>query len=141
TAAAVTSVAAASGRRPTSPTPTSTRGTATRARGWSPTRKAAAHAAARTAAPQGATAGSRARTDRTDRSLGSPTGYRHRMSTPPSVPDRLEPVTEDWQRALCVVAHPDDMEFGTAAAVARWTDQGKHVVYCMVTSGEAGIED
>jgi len=62
------------------------------------------------------------------------------MSTPPSVPDRLEPVTEDWQRALCVVAHPDDMEFGTAAAVARWTDQGKHVVYCMVTSGEAGID-
>lgn len=52
----------------------------------------------------------------------------------------LEPVTEDWQRALCVVAHPDDMEFGGAAAVARWTGQGKHVVYCMVTSGEAGID-
>ena len=40
----------------------------------------------------------------------------------------------------CVVAHPDDMEFGAAAAVARWTGQGKEVVYCMVTSGEAGID-
>ena len=47
---------------------------------------------------------------------------------------------EDWERALCVVAHPDDMEFGAAAAVARWTGQGKRVVYCMVTSGEAGID-
>jgi LmbE family N-acetylglucosaminyl deacetylase len=32
------------------------------------------------------------------------------------------------------------MEFGSAAAVARWTGQGKEVVYCMVTSGEAGID-
>jgi LmbE family N-acetylglucosaminyl deacetylase len=55
-------------------------------------------------------------------------------------PPPLTPVTEDWQRALCVVAHPDDMEFGGAAAVARWTGQGKDVVYCMVTSGEAGID-
>ena len=52
----------------------------------------------------------------------------------------LEPLPEDWQRMLCVVAHPDDMEFGAAAAVARWTGQGKDVVYCMVTSGEAGID-
>lgn len=52
----------------------------------------------------------------------------------------LLPVTENWDRALAVVAHPDDMEFGFAAAVARWTAQGKHVTYCMVTSGEAGID-
>jgi LmbE family N-acetylglucosaminyl deacetylase len=55
-------------------------------------------------------------------------------------PSPLEPLPEDWTRALCVVAHPDDMEFGAAAAVARWTSQGKEVVYCMVTSGEAGID-
>ncbi|MGH3385337.1 MAG: PIG-L deacetylase family protein [Nocardioidaceae bacterium] len=55
-------------------------------------------------------------------------------------PAPLQPVREDWERALAVVAHPDDMEFGTAAAVARWTAQGKQVVYCMVTSGEAGID-
>jgi len=52
----------------------------------------------------------------------------------------LEPVIESWTRALCVVAHPDDLEFGAAAAVARWTDQGKTVVYAMLTSGEAGID-
>lgn len=52
----------------------------------------------------------------------------------------LEPVDESWNTALVVVAHPDDVEFGAAAAVARWTDQGKTVVYCMVTSGEAGID-
>ncbi|UUW89067.1 PIG-L deacetylase family protein [Pimelobacter simplex] len=55
-------------------------------------------------------------------------------------PAPLDPLNEDWERALCVVAHPDDMEFGAAAAVARWTGQGKNVVYCMVTSGEAGID-
>ncbi|WP_377321748.1 PIG-L deacetylase family protein [Pimelobacter simplex] len=55
-------------------------------------------------------------------------------------PAPLPPLNEDWERALCVVAHPDDMEFGAAAAVARWTGQGKTVVYCMVTSGEAGID-
>jgi LmbE family N-acetylglucosaminyl deacetylase len=58
------------------------------------------------------------------------------MDTPPP----LAPLPEDWTRALAVVAHPDDMEFGSAAAVARWTGQGKDVVYCMVTSGEAGID-
>src|SRR3982750_404304 len=55
-------------------------------------------------------------------------------------PSPLEPVDENWERALVVVAHPDDVEFGAAAAVARWTDQGKTVIYCMVTSGEAGID-
>ena len=62
------------------------------------------------------------------------------MTAPAPAPAPLEPLTEDWERALCVVAHPDDMEFGGAAAVARWTRQGKQVVYCMVTSGEAGID-
>lgn len=55
-------------------------------------------------------------------------------------PSALEPLSESWERALCVVAHPDDLEFGAAAAVARWTGQGKSVTYCMVTSGEAGID-
>jgi len=53
--------------------------------------------------------------------------------------DRLKPVPEDWTRALGVVAHPDDMEYGAASAVARWTDQGKDVRYLLVTRGEAGI--
>jgi LmbE family N-acetylglucosaminyl deacetylase len=52
----------------------------------------------------------------------------------------LEPIDEDWTSALAIVAHPDDLEYGTAAAVARWTAQGKRVVYCLATSGEAGID-
>jgi len=41
------------------------------------------------------------------------------------VADALAALPEDWQRALAVAAHPDDLEYGAAAAVARWTDQGK----------------
>jgi LmbE family N-acetylglucosaminyl deacetylase len=52
----------------------------------------------------------------------------------------MEPMPEDWSRAMAVVAHPDDLEYGAASAVARWTGQGKEVVYVLVTSGEAGID-
>jgi LmbE family N-acetylglucosaminyl deacetylase len=52
----------------------------------------------------------------------------------------LEPLDEDWDRALVVVAHPDDMEYGGAAAIARWVQQGKYVAYALITSGEAGID-
>jgi len=48
-------------------------------------------------------------------------------------------IPEDWERALAVVAHPDDMEYGAASAIARWTSQGKKVGYLMVTRGEAGM--
>jgi LmbE family N-acetylglucosaminyl deacetylase len=51
----------------------------------------------------------------------------------------LEPVPEDWDRCLAVVAHPDDLEYGAAAAIARWTGQGKSAVELLVTRGEAGI--
>jgi LmbE family N-acetylglucosaminyl deacetylase len=52
----------------------------------------------------------------------------------------LEPFPEDWQRALAVVAHPDDMEYGAASAVARWTKDGRTVTYLLATRGEAGID-
>jgi len=61
------------------------------------------------------------------------------MTSPPPL-SRLEPFPENWDRALAIVAHPDDMEYGAAAAVARWTDQGRHVSYVLVTDGEAGID-
>ena len=51
----------------------------------------------------------------------------------------FEAIPEDWTRGLAVAAHPDDMEYGAASAVARWTDQGKTMAYCLVTRGEAGI--
>ena len=53
---------------------------------------------------------------------------------------QMEAFPEDWQRGLAVVAHPDDMEYGAAAAVARWTGQGKWVGYVLVSDGEAGIK-
>ncbi|WP_256106697.1 PIG-L deacetylase family protein [Streptomyces sp. ODS05-4] len=53
---------------------------------------------------------------------------------------RLEPMPEDWTRALAVVAHPDDLEYGCAAAVAAWTDAGREVAYVLATRGEAGID-
>jgi LmbE family N-acetylglucosaminyl deacetylase len=42
------------------------------------------------------------------------------------------------ERILVVTAHPDDVDFGNAGSVARWTDAGIEVVYCICTSGEAG---
>ena len=51
----------------------------------------------------------------------------------------LEPVPEDWDRCLAVVAHPDDLEYGAAAALARWTAQGKSAIEVLATRGEAGI--
>jgi LmbE family N-acetylglucosaminyl deacetylase len=48
---------------------------------------------------------------------------------------------EGVERVLVVVAHPDDIDFGTAGSVAVWTDAGIDVTYCLVTSGEAGGDD
>jgi LmbE family N-acetylglucosaminyl deacetylase len=54
--------------------------------------------------------------------------------------DRLELLDPDVERVLAVVAHPDDLEYGASGAVARWTEEGKHVVYVLATRGEAGID-
>ncbi len=45
------------------------------------------------------------------------------------------------KRALVVVAHPDDVDFGTAGTVAYLTNRGVDVAYCLVTSGDAGGDD
>jgi LmbE family N-acetylglucosaminyl deacetylase len=54
--------------------------------------------------------------------------------------DLLPALPEDWDRCLAVAAHPDDLEYGAASAVARWTAQGKQVTYLLATRGEAGID-
>jgi LmbE family N-acetylglucosaminyl deacetylase len=51
----------------------------------------------------------------------------------------LQSFPQDWQRALVIMAHPDDPEYGAAAAVAQWTAAGKEVSYLLATRGEAGI--
>lgn len=55
-------------------------------------------------------------------------------------PPQLQPLPEDWSRALAVVAHPDDLEYGCSAAIAAWTDAGREVAYVLATRGEAGID-
>lgn len=45
-----------------------------------------------------------------------------------------------FQRVLVVVAHPDDAEYGTSAAVATWTNRNIEVGYLLVTAGEAGMQ-
>ncbi|MGP3952899.1 PIG-L deacetylase family protein [Streptomyces sp. 7N604] len=60
--------------------------------------------------------------------------------TDPQSPQELEPMPTDWERCLAVVAHPDDLEYGAAAAIATWTDRGAEVGYLLVTRGEAGID-
>ena len=41
-------------------------------------------------------------------------------------------------RILSITAHPDDVDFAAAGTVARWTEAGIEVVYCLVTDGDAG---
>ena len=44
----------------------------------------------------------------------------------------VQPFPEDaFTRVLCVVAHPDDMEYGTSSAVAAWTAKGIEVAYLL----------
>jgi LmbE family N-acetylglucosaminyl deacetylase len=45
---------------------------------------------------------------------------------------------EHVERVLCVLAHPDDVDFGSAGTVATWTAAGTEVTYCIVTDGDAG---
>lgn len=42
------------------------------------------------------------------------------------------------ERFLAIAAHPDDLDFGAAGTTATLTAAGHEVIYCLVTSGEAG---
>jgi LmbE family N-acetylglucosaminyl deacetylase len=52
-------------------------------------------------------------------------------------------VLEDSEisRILVITAHPDDVDFGAAGTIARWTDAGADVSYCIITDGAAGGHD
>ena len=52
----------------------------------------------------------------------------------------IQAFPSNWNSALVLVAHPDDPEYGVAAAVAKWTSSGKAVRYALAYRGEAGIE-
>ena len=63
------------------------------------------------------------------------------MTQPPSTPRLpVQPPLEEHEveRALVVVAHPDDVDFGAAGTIATWTEAGVEVTYCICTDGDAG---
>jgi LmbE family N-acetylglucosaminyl deacetylase len=45
------------------------------------------------------------------------------------------------KRAMVIMAHPDDIEFGCAGSIARWVRAGAEVCYVLITSGDVGIAD
>lgn len=45
------------------------------------------------------------------------------------------------ERLLAVMAHPDDVDFGSAGTMATLAAQGVHITYCLVTDGDAGGND
>jgi LmbE family N-acetylglucosaminyl deacetylase len=55
--------------------------------------------------------------------------------------DSMPVASDAVERALVVIAHPDDADFGAAGTVATWTDAGVDVTYCVVTDGDAGGHD
>ena len=42
---------------------------------------------------------------------------------------------------MVITPHPDDAEFGVAGTVARWTKEGKDVIYVVCTNGDKGTSD
>ena len=52
------------------------------------------------------------------------------------------PEPEDsFSRAMVVVAHADDAEWGCSGTVAKWCAQGWEVVYVLCTDGSKGSDD
>jgi LmbE family N-acetylglucosaminyl deacetylase len=47
----------------------------------------------------------------------------------------------NFERALVIVAHPDDAEFGAAGTVALWVEGGIEVNYVICTDGASGLAD
>ena len=44
-------------------------------------------------------------------------------------------------QVMIITPHPDDAEWGVAGTVARWTGEGKDVVYVVCTNGDKGTSD
>lgn len=50
-------------------------------------------------------------------------------------------MADQISKALAIVPHPDDAEFGCGGTVARWTAEGIKVVYVLCTNGDKGTSD
>jgi LmbE family N-acetylglucosaminyl deacetylase len=49
--------------------------------------------------------------------------------------------TDHAARVLVVLAHPDDPEFFCGGTVARWSSEGREIIYCLLTRGDKGSDD
>jgi LmbE family N-acetylglucosaminyl deacetylase len=56
-------------------------------------------------------------------------------------PQKAHEAHPSLKKILCISAHPDDNEFSVAGTVAKWTREGREVVFCLVTSGSAGTNE
>lgn len=45
------------------------------------------------------------------------------------------------ERAMAIVAHPDDIEFSCSGTLARWARAGAQISYVLCTSGEVGFDE
>jgi len=50
-------------------------------------------------------------------------------------------MTTEQAEVMVVTPHPDDAEYGVAGTVARWTGEGKNVIYVVCTNGDKGTSD
>ena len=61
---------------------------------------------------------------------------------PGEAPRKLPPLGHDGPKTLmAIMAHPDDIDFGSAGSVARWCAEGWTVYYVLATSGDKGTHD
>ncbi len=44
-------------------------------------------------------------------------------------------------QVMVITPHPDDAEYGVAGTAARWTREGKDVIYVVCTNGDKGTDD
>jgi LmbE family N-acetylglucosaminyl deacetylase len=57
-------------------------------------------------------------------------------------PGKLPPLGHDGAKTLmAIMAHPDDIDFGSSGSVAKWCAEGWTVYYVLVTSGDKGTHD
>lgn len=54
---------------------------------------------------------------------------------------RVERQWETKQKILVILAHPDDPEFFCGGSIAKWTEEGHEVEYCLLTRGDKGAPD
>jgi LmbE family N-acetylglucosaminyl deacetylase len=55
---------------------------------------------------------------------------------------KLPPLGHDGAKTLmAIMAHPDDIDFGSAGSVAKWCAEGWTVYYVLATSGDKGTHD